>query len=334
MSKPLKTILTYTLTFGLCAVLVWFSVKNLTSEQITAIREAISKANFILLLPIVAMGILSHWSRAVRWKYLMQPLGYKPSTTNAMFAIMIGYFANLVLPRFGEVLKCTLLARYEKVPADKLIGTIITERAFDVVCLLLIFLITFLIQIDFSMDYLQTIWVRFQSREGSSSHTLYWVVGLMVLGSVLLLLYRNKIKQSVLFQKIAGVIQNIWSGIMSFRTMENKIGFLFHTVFIWAMYYGMILVGFQCLEATQGLGIKASFSVLSFGSVGMIVTPGGIGAYILIVNEIVKLYGIDEIHSNAISWIIWLVPTAILVLGGAVSLLLLPLYNKTRKHVE
>lgn len=333
MPNLLKTIITYAITFGLSAFLVWFSVKNLSSNDIQAIKEAIAKARLWLLFPIVLMGVLSHWSRAVRWKYLMQPLGYKPSTANTMFAIMIGYFANLGLPRFGEVLKCTILAKYEKIPADKLVGTIITERAFDVVCLLLIFGITFLIQIDFSIDYLKALYTKWTMQHDGGTNYLLWIGLALVIVMIMVVIFRKRIASLGFIKKIIEILKNIWSGVMSFRTMENKVGFLFHTIFIWGMYYGMILLGFQCLEATQHLGIKPSFSVLSFGSVGMIATPGGIGAYILIVNEIVQLYGIDKIYSNAISWIIWLVPTSILIAGGALSLILLPLYNRT-KHVE
>lgn len=327
MPQRIKTLITYLITFGLCGFLLWFSVKDLSHEDIAHIRSAIAKANFMYLIPIVVMGVLSHWSRAVRWKYLMEPLGYKPKLGNIMFAIMIGYFANLGLPRFGEVLKCTILARYEKIPADKLVGTIITERAFDVVCLLVLFLITFLIQIQFSMDYLHSLMQKMQ--KGESDHTLMYVLlSVLALAILLLILFRKRLNQISFFQKIKAVVVNIWSGVMSFKTMKNKPGFLFHTVFIWCMYGGMILIGFQCLSATQGLGLPPSFSVLSFGSVGMIATPGGIGAYTLIVNEIVQLYGIDKINSNAISWIIWLVPTVILILGGIISLILLPLYNR------
>lgn len=327
MPRIVKTIITYLITFGLCAFLLWFSVKDLSSDDLHQIRSAISQANFVLLIPIVVMGILSHWSRAVRWKYLMEPLGYKPKTSNTMFAIMVGYFANLGLPRFGEVLKCTILSRYEKIPADKLVGTIITERAFDVVCLLMLFVVTFLIQIQFSLDYLHSLLNKMKQGEGS--HTvLYVMVVVFILSIITLFLFRKQLNRMPLFQKIKGVVKNIWSGVMSFRTMKNKPGFLFHTVFIWSMYGGMILLGFQCLHATKILGIAPSFSVLSFGSIGMIATPGGIGAYTLIVNEIVQLYGIDKIYSNAISWIIWLVPTAILVVGGIVSLILLPVINK------
>lgn len=328
MPRPLKTIITYVITFGLCGFLLWFSVKDLSKGDIQQIRNAISQAHFYLLIPIVIMGVLSHWSRAVRWKYLMEPLGYSPKLTNTMFAIMIGYFANLGLPRFGEVLKCTILAKYEKIPADKLVGTIITERAFDVVCLLLIFVITFLIQIQFSIGYLNSLLDKM--KQGEHDHTmLYLLIGIFAVGVFCLIVFRKQLNEWSLYRKIKAVVGNILSGVLSFRTMKNKSGFLFHTLFIWCMYGGMIGLGFQCLPATQGLGIGPSFSVLSFGSVGMIATPGGIGAYTLIVNEIVQLYGIDKIYSNAISWIIWLVPTAILVVGGALSLILLPLYNKT-----
>lgn len=329
MPRSIKTLITYIITFGLCAFLLWFSVKDLSNDDIRQIRSAITQANFWYLIPIVAMGVLSHWSRAVRWKYLMEPMGYNPKTANTMFAIMIGYFANLGLPRFGEVLKCTILARYEKIPADKLVGTIITERAFDVVCLLLLFVITFLIQIQFSIDYLHSLMQKM--KQGESNHTmLYLMLVLVAMGILSLFIFQKQLNQFAFYKKIKAVVQNIWSGVMSFRTMKNKAGFLFHTVFIWSMYGGMILIGFKCLPATHSLGIQPSFSVLSFGSIGMIATPGGIGAYTLIVNEIVQLYGVNKIYSNAISWIIWLVPTAILVVGGAISLILLPIYNRAK----
>ncbi len=333
MPKKLKTILTYLITFGLCGFLVWFSVKVLTDNDIQGIKEAVMKANFYLLPPIILMGVLSHWSRAVRWKYLMEPLGYKPTTANTMFAIMVGYLANLALPRFGEVLKCTILAKYEKIPADKLIGTIVSERAFDVVCLLIIFAITFLIQIDFSIDYLQSLWMKLNSKP-EEAHTMKWIIiGFVLVSLALFFLFRKKISQLSFFKKIKDIVGNIGSGIMSFTKMKNQAGFIFHTVFIWGMYFGMVLLGFQCLEATHGLGVKASFSILSFGSVGMIATPGGIGAYTLICYEIVTLYGVDKINSTAISWIIWLIPTTILIVGGAISLILLPIYNK-KANVE
>jgi uncharacterized protein (TIRG00374 family) len=160
MNKKHINIITYLLTFGLCGFLVWFSVKDVTAEQIEKIKFAVLHARYMLLFPVMLMGFISHWSRAVRWTYLMEPLEMYPSKVNTFLAVMIGYIANLGIPRFGEVLKCSLLSKYENLPTDKLIGTIIAERAFDMLCLGIIFIITFVIQIDFSLNYLQSFWAK------------------------------------------------------------------------------------------------------------------------------------------------------------------------------
>lgn len=331
MPKKLVNIITYLITLGLAIFLIWLSVKDLTSEDISKIKFAIEKAHYILIIPILVMGFISHWSRAVRWKYLMEPMDLHPSTANTLFAVFVGYLANLALPRLGEVLKCTILARYEKIPADKLVGTIIAERAFDMLCLLLVFVITFVVQIDLASEYMHSLWMRFtQNSDGSHSNKSYYILGAILVIIFAFYFLRNYIKASKFFIKIGLILHNISKGIMSFKDMKNKKGFVFHTILIWTMYLGMITLGFQSINETSMLGVKASFSVLSFGSVGMIVTPGGIGAYNLLVQEIVSLYGIEKAISVAISWIIWLVPTLIIVLGGVISLIFLPIYNKTK----
>lgn len=330
MPRKFLNIITYLLTLGLCAFLIWLSVKDLKADDFEKIRAAVSKANYYLLIPILIMGFVSHWSRAVRWKYLMEPLDLHPSTANTLFAVLVGYLANLAFPRLGEVLKCTILARYEKIPADKLVGTIIAERAFDMLCLLILFFLTFVVQIDLAWEYLQELIARFQHKDGDSNHTGKIVLGAILLVSVLLFIFRKRIGNFAFVLKIKEVFKNILSGIMSFKNMKNKKGFVFHTVLIWSMYMGMIMIGFYSIAETNMLTYKTGFSVLSFGSVGMIVTPGGIGAYTLLVEEIVSLYGIEKAISVAISWIIWLVPTCIILLGGAISLVLLPIYNKKR----
>ena len=327
MPKKFLSLLTYLLTLGLGIFLVWLSLRNLTAEESEKIRFAVSKARFPLLIPILLMGFISHWSRAVRWKYLMEPLGLKPSTANALFAVMIGYLANLAFPRLGEVLKCTLLARYEKVPADKLVGTIIAERAFDLLCLIIIFLLTFLVQIDFANGLLSDLRTK-NAAAGSGTGSNYWLWGAVLGIGLLIWIFRGRIMAVKAFRRVREIMKNVLSGIMSFRTMQHKGGFVFHTVLIWSMYLGMIMLGFQSIAGTNHLGLNASLSVLSFGSVGMILTPGGLGAYTGLVEQIVGLYGIEKAISIAISWIIWLVPTGIIVLGGGLSLLLLPLFNR------
>ncbi len=332
MSKKILNIITYVVTFGLCAFLVWYSVKDVSDGDIEKMKYALSKANYILLIPILIMGIISHWSRAVRWKILMEPLEMYPKTANAFMAVMIGYLANLFLPRLGEVIKCTLLAKYEKIATDKLIGTIITERAFDMLCLVLLFVITFFVQIDLAGEYLQSLIDRFKSGP-EHDNTLKYII-LACLGTLITLgiIFKNKIANTAVFIKFKTIFTNIISGIMSFRFMKNKKGFVFHTLLIWTLYLSMILLGFKSIEQTSMLGINTSLSVLSFGSIGMIVTPGGIGAYTLLVDEIVRLYGIEKAFSLAISWIIWLVPTLIIFIGGLISLFIIPIYNR-KKYV-
>ncbi|MBK7761929.1 MAG: flippase-like domain-containing protein [Bacteroidetes bacterium] len=330
--KRIINLISYVLTFGLCAFLIWFSLKDVSDADIEKIKFSVSKANYFLLIPIVIMGVLSHWSRAVRWKYLMEPLQMYPSTRNTFLTVMIGYLANMFLPRFGEVIKCTLLAKYEKIPADKLIGTIITERAFDVLCLLLVFLITFIIQVDLAAEYLSTLAAKYNANASNGSSG--WVLISIIAFLVILFLFRNTIRQFSLFIKLRQIVKNVLAGIMSFRNMKNKKGFVFHTILIWSLYLGMIVLGFKSIPETSILGFKTGFSVLSFGSIGMIVTPGGMGAYTLLVNEIVSLYGIEKAMSLAISWIIWLVPTIIILIGGSISLLLIPILNNTKSNAH
>lgn len=330
MPKKLVNIITYILTLALCAFLIWLSVKDIGQEHIDKIKFAISKAKYILLVPIIIMGFVSHWSRAMRWRYLMQPLGLNPGITNTFFAVLVGYLANLAFPRLGEVLKCTILSKYEKVPADKLVGTIIAERAFDLLCLIILFFVTFFVQIDLAKEFTMSLYSKYNAGSEEKSNTLWYLLAGILLVIVILIIFRKKITQSAPFLKIKLVMKNIVLGIMSFQKMKNKKAFIFHTILIWSMYMGMIMLGFYSIQETSMLTYKTGFSVLSFGSVGMIVTPGGLGAYTLLVEEIVSLYGIEKAISLAISWIIWLVPTIIIISGGAISLFLLPIYNRNK----
>lgn len=335
MPKRIINIITYVLTLGFGIFLIWLSLKDLKQEEIEKIKYALGKANYILIIPGLLLGYISHWSRAIRWRYLMEPMGYRPGLPNTILAVLIGYIANLAFPRLGEVLKCTILAKYEKVPADKLVGTIIAERAFDMLCLLIIFVITFVIQIDLASHYLKTLLGKFTSNQHSSSgNGLYWTLGVVLLVLVAVFMLRKTIMNIQFVVKLKDVFRNVMKGILSFKDMKNKTGFVLHTIIIWTMYLGLILLGFQCFSETSHLTIKPAFSILSFGSIGMIVTPGGLGAYTLLVEEIVGLYGIDKAIGVALSWIIWLVPTFIVLLGGIISFILLPLHNNKKQHAE
>src|SRR5947208_8829280 len=148
MKKKILNILKYLAFLGLGVFLVWWSLHQIPPEKWKDFRKAFSTARYWLIIPVFFIISFSHVLRALRWKMLILPMGYNPSFLNTFFAVMIGYLANLSVPRLGEVLKCTILAKYENVPAEKLVGTIVAERAFDLLCLVLVFLLAFALQFE------------------------------------------------------------------------------------------------------------------------------------------------------------------------------------------
>lgn len=330
MNKKIKSLLQYVFFLGLVIFLLWWSRKNITPDQWVEMKAALLSTNYWLLIPVSLALLLSHFSRAMRWRILMEPLGHQPSKTNTYLAVLIGYFANQFVPRLGEILKCTVLNRYEKVPADKLIGTIVAERAFDLICLLLVFAITFLSQLPIIGQYAGALIDKLVAGENAQqSQRNTWLLLAAVLVIVLVLWWLIKrYSNSTLVQKTRAVLTGIWQGITSIRNVKQKGWFFFHSFLIWFLYLASIRLGFMAMEATAGFGWLAAFSVLSLGSVGMIVTPGGIGAYPILVKETMSLYGLSDSLGNAFGWVLWLAQFLLVVLAGLAAFVLLPIVNR------
>lgn len=155
MIKKFWSIIKYSFFLGVGVFLVWWQFDKMNNFQREQFYETLLDANYWVVMPVVIMSVLSHVSRAVRWKILIEPLGYKPSIKNTFYTVMCGYVANTFLPRVGEILKCSLLARYEKIPINKLLGTIVIERIFDLICYFILIVITFLIQLNYISDFVK-----------------------------------------------------------------------------------------------------------------------------------------------------------------------------------
>jgi glycosyltransferase 2 family protein len=334
MNKRLRTILQYLFFLGLGIFLVWWSVKDLTADDRSEIREALKTARYWLIFPVFLILFLSHYVRALRWKLLIEPLGYKPSTTNTVFAVFIGYLANQAVPRLGEVLKCTVLSRYEKVPADKLIGTIILERVIDALTLLLIFGITLAIQPGIYSELINTM---FSSKEGGDAEKglSSSLVLLIIVGIILLILVFWMIKNKKTFRDagnlVKSVFRSIWQGISTVQHLKKRWRFIFFTVVMWSLYLFGGFLGFMALKETQIYGIREAFTVLSAGSIGMLATPGGIGAYAYLLQKTMVVYGLHSGIALAFGWILWVVQTAVILIGGLISFVAIPYYNKKRQ---
>lgn len=337
MNKKLRTILQYMFFAALAIFFVWLSLRGLNGEKWQQLKKALEHANYWLLLPIFLLLLLSHWFRALRWRQLMEPMGYTPSQLNAFFCVMIGYFVNQGAPRLGEVAKCTILARYEKIPADKLVGTIVAERAFDVICLLTVFGLTFITQFDvissLAKDHVVPV---FLNKEGQVSYLKIGIVlASIAAGLVLLRFLLSRFGHINIVGKIKTVLLNIWHGLTSVKDLKNKPLFVVYTIAIWLLYWGSTWLGFYAIRETSVLGGADALTVLAMGSIGMIVSPGGIGAYALLVQETVTLYNIPaQPYGQALGWLLWFGQFLSFVLFGAISFILLPRVNRNRQPVH
>ncbi len=332
MNKRFRIILQYVFFLSLGIFLVWWSIRDLSPDDKSHIKFALRRARYWLIIPVFGILFLSHYTRAMRWRLLIEPLGYRPGRANTFFAVMIGYLANQAFPRMGEVLKCTVLARYEKVPADKLIGTIILERLVDAITLVIIFAITLILQPGLYHELMDTF---FHSPDESGKKTipgyviLIIIAGLLLIALVVWMIIKKKKPADLptLFKLIAA---RIWEGITAIRYLKKKGQFILLSVLLWSLYLIAGYIGFFALQETEQYGIKEAFTVLSAGSVGMVVTPGGIGAYAYILEKTMQLYGSQKGVALAFGWLLWLVQTAVILIGGLISFAALPYYNKKR----
>ncbi|HSC55227.1 MAG TPA: lysylphosphatidylglycerol synthase transmembrane domain-containing protein [Phnomibacter sp.] len=328
----LKSVIQYLLFLGLGLGLIWYSLKDLTPDQVSQLKGSWKQARFLYLIPVVLVMLLSHFSRSLRWIILMKPLGYKPSITNTYLAVLLGYFFNMLVPRLGEVMKCTLLAKYEKVAPDKLVGTIVAERAVDFVSLMLLAVVMVIVQFDRIGAYtIETFSSLIKSKGGEISGAKTMLV-VLILGFLIFLVRRilHKYRENKMVIKTKAIGLGIWEGIKSLKYIQNKGAFIFHSIFIWAMYLMGIWMGFLAFPPVAHLGFQASVSILVFGSLGMIATQGGIGAYQIAVEKTLVRFAIPNVMGLAFGWLLWASQAAIVILSGILALLLFPFVNSKK----
>ncbi len=335
MGKKILSLLQYVIFLGVGILLVWWQLHTMTAEQELQFKNAFAKANYYLVIPVVFINLLSHLSRSMRWKLLMEPLGYNPSLQNVFGATMVGYLANSAIPRLGEVIKCTLLAKYENLKADNLIGTILIERTFDLLTYIFFICFTVLIQIDIVGSFVKQKLQAFITPGG----TPLWlkILILFIVVAVFIVIIRKiflSFPNNKTLQKIKGFGTGIGQGFIAIKNLKSKKAFILHTLFIWCMYLLQIYIGFKAMEATAHLNLKAACSVLSLSTLAMIVTPGGIGSFPIFVKETLLLYLIQDSEGNAFGWLIWGVSTGIIVVAGLISLIVLPYINKKKNAIS
>lgn len=334
MNKRLVSILQYMVFLGLGVFLVWWSLHQIPDSKWGEFKHSLVTARYWLMIPVFVILTLSHILRALRWRILMMPMGYTPSIPNTFFAVMIGYLANLAVPRLGEVLKCTILARYEKVPAEKLVGTIVAERAIDVISLGIVFMLALISQFSVVGEFASQLFKQlFADKAGQFSMMKIGIAVAVLLAAIIAIkVWFNQFSHLKIVILAKKILNGIWEGLSSVRNLRKKGLFIFYTVGIWSLYIGGTWVGFYATQSTEGLGLSQAVSALAFASIGMIVTPGGIGAYAYFLAEVLEKNGIPFELGFANGTLQWFAQFIIVVILGALCLGLLPVYNKPKNH--
>lgn len=335
MKKNTKSIIQFLVLLSVGILLAWLSIKSVWAEK-DKIIESFQTANYVWVFIAILISLLSHYLRAFRWNYLLKPLGHQVKPFNALGAVLVGYFANYGIPRMGEITRCTLVTKYDKVPFEIALGTVITERIVDTLLLLVIFVLTLFAQFSqltsLSSQYL--INPLMAKLHGVSEHPLKLVVliSVIVLVGVFLFLIRKKIS-NLLNSKLGSIIKGFGKGLSSIKDIDKKFQFIALSIAIWLCYFYSLYVCFFAFTGTSHLGHSECLVLMLFGTFGVIFSPGGLGAYPAIVTSLLLFYGIDKIPAFAFPWMAWTSQFVLIVVLGVLSLILLPLLNKEKKDV-
>lgn len=332
LKKRFLDILRFTFFLSIGIFFIWLFLRNLTSPEKKEIIHALKIANYTWIVIAIVLGLFSHWARAMRWRILLEPMGFKPRKLNVFMAVMIGYLANLALPRLGEISKCGILTQYEKIPFNKSFGTVITERAVDLLAFIcLFFLMIFTMSSELSMYVNQKIYEPLKLKLSISapieSNLIWSVVGIITVFIIVFLFLRKKLITTKAYLKFNNLLLGFVQGIQSLGRIKHPFGFVFYTIIIWVLYLLMAYIVFFSLKETASLSIEAGLAVLVFGSIGIMIVQGGIGIYPAIVAETLFLFSITSTTGYAMGWLIWSSQTIMILFAGVFSLLLLNTFN-------
>ncbi|MDX1476347.1 MAG: lysylphosphatidylglycerol synthase transmembrane domain-containing protein [Saprospiraceae bacterium] len=344
MNKRLRTALQFIifLSIGFGILYVIFTRQNASFQEDCALKgippEACSlwdklyadflSVDFFWLGLVLVAFMLSNVSRALRWLMLIRALGFRARFGNAFWTIVLGYFANLGLPRIGEVVRGAVFARYENIPVERALGTIVVGRAIDVVCLLVCLGLTFALEFDVIYGYFTE---HFESSR--LVRLIIYAVAFGILAVLALWIFRRRVKRFALYQRLSKVITGFLDGIRSVRSVHNIPLFLFHTLSIWVLYYLMMYLCFQAFGPTEQLSGAAALLTFVFGSLGIVFpSPGGMGTYHAMIMAALALYGLASEDAFSFANILYFsVQLVCIILFGLLALAVLPLINRSSR---
>ncbi|MDU0372220.1 lysylphosphatidylglycerol synthase transmembrane domain-containing protein [Hymenobacter endophyticus] len=323
--KQLLNIIKYVLLLAVSVLLMRYALQG---QDLSRVGQYVREANYSWLLITTVLSALGYFSRAYRWKMQIDPTGHKPRYWDVYHAMMVGYLANMVLPRMGEVIRCSVLRRTSGVPVQVALGTVVTERVIDVLVLLGLLGATLLL--DFN-----TFWTfvtdnllagRYDALARNRTPLLLALgIATLLLLTLAYAVFRNleRLRQNALFNKAMTFVKGLLAGVFSVLKMERKGTFLLHTLFTWLVYFLMDYLAFFAFPATYDLGMRAGLAVLTFGAFGMAApVAGGVGPFHIMVQGILLVYGVSKEAGIAYALVVHGSQTLLVVLMGGVSFLI------------
>lgn len=319
------------LFFAIGALLFWLAVKD---QNIHLIREKLARADWVWAVPALALSCISNIVRAARWNLLIHPLGDRPRLVNTFGAVVVGYMANLALPRAGEVSRCVVLNRYEKTPIDKLFGTVVTERAIDVLTVVLLLGVVVLLESDkmgaFSVRYvLRPLEARVNVGVAQRVSWFAIIAAVCVAAFGLYGALSVSDRDSGPASRLRTIMSGFTSGIRTIGQLHNEQGFVLYTILLWALYVVAAYACFQSFRATSGLGLIAALAVVVFGGLGWAApVQGGIGTVDIMITQTLVMFG-TPVNDGLAYAILWHATQVIgMVVFGVCAVVLLPIINR------
>ncbi len=298
-------------------VLVWYSLSQISVAKLV---QYFKDADYTWIILSVLLSVLSHISRAYRWLFMAQPLGYKPKLANSVMAVYSAYLINFTIPRAGEIARASILTNYEGIPFDKGFGTIVAERIADTIMLLLIICIALFLEFEFIYNF-------FVEKFNPSSVAAVGIVVVLLVFGVFFFIKKSNNQFAV---KVKGFVNGLIEGALSIFKMKKKWAFIFHTVFIWVMYLSMFYVITMALPELNNIPIAAVLIGFILASFSIAATNGGIGSFPEAIVIAFLLFNLAEDPSRAFGWIMWSTQTLVIIIIGGLSLIYLPVYNRKK----
>ena len=318
MSKKLKSYIKILLPISIGIFCIFFSFRNISFTDFT---KYFYEINYLWVFVGIFLGALSHISRSYRWKYLIEPLGYKLGFINSVLAVFSAYLINYTIPRAGDIARATMISKYEKIPLDKTLGTIVAERAVDVICILTIIAIGLIFEFNRISEKLIYL------IENTEISVIIIYVGIVIL---ILFVSNRVLRKSKYYKSILNFFSGIIEGLTIIFKMEKRVPFILHSIFIWLMYILMFWATSMAFFELHEVAFYQFMISFTLAAISIMLSNGGIGIYPLAVEESLGWYGVQSTTGLAFGWVSWLSQTMMVIIFGGLSLFILPFINRKK----